>query len=188
LLAAGGDDFALAGPAKAPPSFPAMRDRARNSDGRRNGKWRKGWNLFRRTALLTGLVCLAGCSGFHREWRAAARQPAPLADLTGRWEGRWLSEVNGHEGRLRCLISRQSDGACQAYFHAQYAQILSFGYRVKLQVATNQAGTYQLAGEADLGRLAGGLYRYEGNATATNFFSTYRSEKDHGTFHMVRPR
>jgi hypothetical protein len=41
-------------------------------------------------------------------------------------------------------------------------------------------------GEADLG-WAGGVYSYDGEANATNFFSLYRSEKDHGQFRMQRP-
>ena len=62
----------------------------------------------------------------------------------------------------------------------------SFGYSVPLQVRrTND--TYQFLGEANLGWLAGGLYHYEGSATGTNFFSTYRCKYDHGTFQMGRP-
>ena len=39
----------------------------------------------------------------------------------------------------------------------------------------------------NLGWLAGGVYHYEGRADATNFFSTYTSKYDHGTFQMTRP-
>jgi hypothetical protein len=42
-------------------------------------------------------------------------------------------------------------------------------------------------GEADLGWLAGGVYRYDGQATPASFFSTYKSKYDHGTFQMKRP-
>ena len=33
----------------------------------------------------------------------------------------------------------------------------------------------------------GGVYYYEGRATATNMISTYRTKYDHGTFDMKRP-
>ncbi len=34
---------------------------------------------------------------------------------------------------------------------------------------------------------SGGVYHYDGDATPTNFFSTYKSKYDHGTFQMTRP-
>ena len=46
---------------------------------------------------------------------------------------------------------------------------------------------YRFEGQADLGSLAGGLYHYEGYATLTNFYSTYRAQYDFGTFQMTRP-
>jgi hypothetical protein len=35
--------------------------------------------------------------------------------------------------------------------------------------------------------MAGGVYTYEGSASATNFTSTYNSKYDHGVFQMRRP-
>lgn len=138
------------------------------------------------TTLLLGVLALgAGCSRFHRDWRQAARTPAPVSGLDGRWEGVWISDVNGHNGRLRCLIAPERDGVHQARFHAKYRRILSFSYTVPL-VARETNGTFHFEGEADLGRLAGGVYRYSGHADGTNFFSTYSSKHDHGVFRMVR--
>jgi len=31
------------------------------------------------------------------------------------------------------------------------------------------------------------VYHYDGHADTTNFFATYTSKYDHGTFQMVRP-
>lgn len=132
------------------------------------------------------LLIATGCSTFHRDWRKAAAEPAPASDISGRWEGRWLSDVNGHAGRLRCLIVRLENGRYEARFHANYRKIFSFGYTVPLR-AQETAGTLQFKGEADLGRLAGGRYSYEGQASPTNFFSVYRAARDHGTFRMTRP-
>ncbi len=136
------------------------------------------------TILVAALLC--GCSGFGREWRAAAKLPTSANDIAGRWEGHWVSDANGHHGKLRCVMHRETGDACRAHFRATYAGILRFGYTATLHV-TNDATGFHLRGEADLGRLAGGVYRYEGLASPTNFSSTYRCAVDHGRFEMARP-
>lgn len=132
------------------------------------------------------ILGLSSCSSFHSDWRKTAATPAPATGMEGRWQGSWVSGVNGHHGRLRCLVSRLDGGQYQARFHAKYRKILSFGYTVSLAVEEHN-GLFKFRGEADLGRLAGGKYQYEGTATATNYSSTYRSKYDQGTFQMVRP-
>lgn len=142
--------------------------------------------VVRTLALLLLGLGVGGCSTFPRAWKDAAAQPAPANSITGRWEGRWQSAVNGHSGRLRCLIVPLDNGQHSARFHANYWRIFSFGYTVTLQ-AQESGGAFQFKGEANLGWLAGGQYTYEGRATPTNFFSTYRATRDHGTFQMTRP-
>ena len=136
-------------------------------------------------ALVLVLGC-TGCSSFNREWKKAALQPAP-AGLAGRWEGHWLSDVNGHNGRLRCLMTKVDDTTYQARFHAIYWKILRFSYTVPLNVqcATNHCA---FNGQVDLGKLGGGIYQYSGSTSLTNFQSTYSSKYDHGTFRMARPQ
>ena len=133
------------------------------------------------------LLMLTGCSRFSREWREARKQPAPANDITGAWEGKWISDVNGHNGRLRCVMTRKSDSEYDAHFQAKYRKILSFGYTVPMHV-TRQGESFKFDGEADLGKLAGGTYSYSGAASPTNFFSTYDSKYDHGKFEMGRPK
>jgi hypothetical protein len=132
------------------------------------------------------LLLMCGCSTFNRDWEKAARQSVPPDSIEGRWEGKWLSEVNGHSGNLRCLVSREGDDRCAARFRAAYARVLHFSYTVKLEIQPHFGG-WEFNGEEDLGKLAGGVYTYEGRASATNLFSTYRSKYDHGTFEMRRP-
>lgn len=84
-------------------------------------------------------------------------------------------------------MTRESDTKYQAEFHANYKKILSFGYTVPLQVKRD-GQSFRFSGEADLGKLAGGVYSYKGVASVTNFFSTYDSKYDHGTFQMTRPK
>src|SRR5882672_8501683 len=144
--------------------------------------------ILRRFALLvimpTVVLIGASCSSFNREWRKVGRNAVAPSGLEGRWEGEWISEVNGHHGRLRCIVNRDED-VYRARFHAKYRKILSFGYTVPLKAEPTENG-YKFRGEADLGSLAGGIYHYEGHADGTNFFSTYSSKYDHGTFEMQR--
>lgn len=140
-----------------------------------------------KTVVLAGLLpILAGCFSFNRDWKAAVREPLPQDDITGPWEGKWTSEENGHNDRLRCIIRPGSTNTYDARFRANYRKVLHFSYTVPLQ-AKRIDGAYAFSGQADLGKLAGGLYTYEGTATPTNYFSTYHSKYDHGTFEMHRP-
>ncbi|GEM_PF-304797 len=129
---------------------------------------------------------LSGCSSFEHDWQKTAQSPAPTDGLQGRWDGTWLSDANGHDGRLRCIVTRKPDGSYRARFHAVYRKVLTFGYTVPLNV-TPADGIYGFSGQADLHWYAGGIYHYDGHADGTNFFSTYRSKYDHGTFQMKRP-
>lgn len=133
---------------------------------------------------MTLLVC--GCSSFNRDWRRSGRQPVPADSITGRWEGDWSSDVNAHTGKLRCLITHQTNDVYAARFRATYLKVLRFSYTVPLTV-NNSNHVWYFRGEEDLGVAAGGVYRYVGGATATNFHSTYDSKYDRGTFKLLRP-
>ncbi len=148
---------------------------------------RTGYFLPRLSTLsLAALLLAGGCASFDHEWEQAAKQPSPADDMTGRWQGVWVSESTGHADQLRAVIDRKDDGTYRAQFHAKYHTILSFGYTVPLKVEKT-GSAFKFSGEADLGWLAGGLYQYAGRADATNFSSTYTSKDDHGTFQMGRP-
>jgi hypothetical protein len=134
--------------------------------------------------VLAGLVC--GCSSFNREWRRMGEQPPPANTLSGRWEGHWASDANAHQGKLRCIITHQTNDLYAAWFRASYMTILRFNYTVPLRVESRESG-WRFRGEEDLGAAAGGVYRYVGSATPTNFHSTYDSKYDRGIFEMQRP-
>ena len=140
-----------------------------------------------RGVALAALLVLSGCSTFNRDWKAAAVKPMLANSVEGRWEGKWHSDHNGHTGGLRALVTKLDSGQYEARFHATYAVVLSFSSTVNLDVRP-AGGLQQFSGSADLGKAAGGLYHYEGKASATNFFSTYKCPSDHGTFQMVRPK
>jgi hypothetical protein len=133
-------------------------------------------------------LLLCGCSTFNYEWRQAVKKSTPTNDITGRWEGRWISQVNGHNDQLRCLITRVDETHYDAKFHAAYKTWITFhfGYTARLEAKPGTNGV-TFDGTADLGLLAGGVYTYEGRADPTNFFSTYDSKYDRGVFQMQRP-
>ncbi len=138
------------------------------------------------TTLLLVAFLAAGCSSFNRDWKATVAASAP-GTINGPWEGTWKSDDSGHHDRLRCLIRAEGMGAYQARFRANYRKIISFSYTMKM-VGAETNGVFRFRGEANLGRLAGGIYHYEGEASAITFFSTYSSRYDHGTFQMSRPK
>jgi hypothetical protein len=150
----------------------------------------EGFGLVRKVVsflLLAELLLASGCSTFNHAWTKAAKEPVVTTNtLLGCWEGTWLSDANGHNGNLRCIVTLKDDGTYNARFHAIYKKVLGFGYTVPLKAAATN-GVFEFNGEADLGWWAGGVYHYEGHAQDTNFFSTYRCKYDHGVFQMTRP-
>lgn len=133
--------------------------------------------------VLASLTLATGCSSFNRDWRSA---PAETGNISGRWEGIWKSDASEHSDKLRCLLTKISEGKYEARFHAKYKWVLSFRYTALFQ-GTETNDHFSFRGDADLGKLAGGVYEYKGDVSLTNFFSTYSSKYDHGTFQMNRP-
>ena len=131
-------------------------------------------------------LALTGCSTFNKEWKAALATPPPANSIEGPWAGEWRSDRNGHHGDLQCVVSKTSETTYRAYYRAKYWKILRFSYVATLHGAETN-GLVKLKGDADLGKLAGGVYRYEATVTPTDFRSTYSSKYDHGKFTMSRP-
>lgn len=140
------------------------------------------------SALLLCALPMAGAgASFGRDWKSAGlTNPVPNT-IEGRWEGRWVSSSDSHRDKLRCLITKQEDGTYLARFQSYYFRIFTFSHDVSLKVVSGPGGTNQFSGSSDLGRMAGGVFTYNGHATATNFFSHYNSKKYRGVFEMTRP-
>ena len=137
--------------------------------------------------IVGAAMTLAGCSGFDRAWKAAEERPTPEDAITGRWVGTWQSEVNDHSGKLRAIITKQDENTYLARYHATYAGWLTFETKARLRGEPTGENRVELRGEEDLGWLAGGVYEYDGHATPEEFYSTYKSKHDHGTYTMMRP-
>lgn len=139
-------------------------------------------------SLIALALLVSGCSGsFHREWRAAAATSTP-SDFTGAWEGHWESSANGHQGKLRCLVS-PSDTAQGSYNFHYWAKWgwLSGDFATVYPVTSIRKDRWRFAGDSDLGAL-GGVYRHEGEATTETFHADFSSTGgDRGTMNMARP-
>ncbi len=138
-----------------------------------------------RWVILSSLAFLAGCSSFNREWKEAPAATSP-GDIEGKWQGHWRSDKDDHTGSLRCVMTKTGDDRYCAHFVATYWKIFTFAYVAELQ-GTPQENSVHLSGAQDLGSLAGGVYKYDGTATNTDFNCTYSSKYDHGKFIMIRP-
>ena len=139
---------------------------------------------------LGALLVLAGCSSFDRDWEAwrGERSASTAADWSGCWEGIWHSDVNGHQGSLRCIITSGNSGS-EARYYATYTWWLfplTFEYTVPLEVV-REGEAWKSRGSAELGCwVAGGLYEYEGRAAGDDYVATYRSDFDRGVFRLKR--
>ncbi len=144
---------------------------------------RKGFTL---VAALAVLVCAAGCntSGYEKAWRGAALGPESARPIEGRWEGFWLSDVNAHTGRMRCIISHAHGKNYRFDFNSTFWKV--FRHRTTLTFRVEQAadGTHVFSGSEELGPAAGGVYFYQGTFNGDDFHATYKSAYDHGTFQM----
>jgi hypothetical protein len=136
------------------------------------------------------LLVLAGCSSFDRDWDAWRADPSrpPAAGWAGRWEGIWHSDISGHEGSLRCIITSANSGS-EARYYATYTWCflpLTFEYTVPL-VVLREGDAWTSRGSAELGCwIAGGLYEYEGRASGDEYVATYCSDFDRGVFRLKR--
>jgi len=153
-------------------------------------------------AAFAAILMLSSCSaGFNREWRRALADGGGTGrhEFTGAWQGTWRSEVNGHHGDLRCIVSLVGrDGSAEGsdphragqtarfHYHATFMKSLSATYDVTHQVFRTKDG-FTFSGDQELSGMGGGLYHYEGRGTPEHFSATFRSAADHGVFELKRP-
>ena len=122
---------------------------------------------------------------FHREWKRYQGAPGQSDGISGRWHGQWVSEDSGHRGELKCVLTPLSEGVYRACFYATFSLLFRVGYVTPLK-AQRQAARVLLKGEADLGALAGGLYRCEGEANGNELTCRYSCKYDHGVFELKK--
>lgn len=135
-------------------------------------------NVFRELAHALAALT-TNCAQFHEAWDKARSANG----VEGRWRGEWRSEVNGHHGPIDCVLAASGEYLIAASFHAEYSKVLRVCYTVQLQ-AERVGDGFRLRGEADLGRLAGGVYSYEGELSTMQLLCRYRCRYDHGMFDL----
>ena len=122
---------------------------------------------------------------FLEQWRRYESRSVPTQGLSGRWIGEWISDANGHRGELKCVLEPVSPALYRAHFYASFAKIFRVGYATDLKLEESD-GLARLRGEADLGVLAGGTYRCEGEVTGSRLECRYDCRYDHGIFRLNR--
>jgi hypothetical protein len=151
--------------------------------------------------MIALFACAAGGCSFDRQWRqlghdawptnsaVATTAPASADPLAGRWDGTWVSEQDGHSGRLRAIVDRVDSDTYHIEYDGWFFGILRFTHGMNVTATrAADANTVHFEGQEDLGGFAGGVYRYNGTADGQQFQSTYQSSEDHGRFEMRRPQ
>ena len=138
----------------------------------------------RRAAIALEPIPPAAWTEFHY-WIYSRRGPPPEDLLVGQWQGTWTSRTRGEKGKLRCTVRLRPDGAYEARFDATYWRI--FSMKQTLLLAVEACGpAWRFTGQADLGLLAGGVYRHEGSSDGRNLVSRYSAKRDEGEFRLER--
>lgn len=143
--------------------------------------------------LLLLAMGLAGCSSFNSKWSSLADEPVASNSIIGRWEGKWISEVSGHEGRLRCIVepsaaTNSGTPTTEKFlflFSAKWGPGIVSDYDIEMTVQPANESGRAFEGDMDLG-LFMGVYRCKGRIVGDQFTATYNSDQDHGTFEMSR--
>jgi len=145
---------------------------------------------FARRGLLFLLVLgLNSCAGgrFERAWKQGQGQNAQ--DLTGSWEGKWLSHSNGHTGGLRCIVS-QVNGSQDDYsfqYQASWGEFLRGIFTIQCKALRTGPQRWKVSGSKDLGPLLGGEFSHQGAITPQAVHAEYHSQLDHGVMELKRP-
>lgn len=133
--------------------------------------------------VLGAFLLLALCScgaGFRKEWKQAQTD----GGINGRWSGSWKSEVNGHQGFLRCVVKDgPSEGKKTFVYRAGWMKILATTV-ITDKTVTKTADGWKFTGSEDLGLY--GDFSSAGAIKGNDFSATYSSSLDKGTFTMKR--
>jgi hypothetical protein len=127
-------------------------------------------------------------SGDSASTPSISTQPAPQAanmpQVSGSWAGRWESGGHpGHGGGLKCVVKEAGPQKWDAVFTAEFGPIKD--YNVKLEGRPGD-GAVLFGSNVDLGAKDGGIFKWTGKATATEFTGKYEGGGDTGSFKMTR--
>ena len=137
------------------------------------------------TALLLG--SLISCSPYQMDFQKEARAFKPNGTPEGPWKGTWRSEVNGHNGPLWCLVSRDPKKPTEWTFRYRAGWgVLQFGDYKHPVTGTFAKGVLPIDGSMELPD-DWGVYEVKGRLTPTKFDMRFKSKGDKGTMTLTRP-
>ncbi|MFT5466185.1 MAG: hypothetical protein ACI8UO_001283 [Verrucomicrobiales bacterium] len=138
--------------------------------------------------LLILISCLASCAApnFEKRYAAAvAESGGDFQDVTGPWEGTWLSGHNQHTGELKAIVSKSPKGQ-NRYRFLYWATWAKMKGTFKFEGdSVEDGGVVKMSGAKRLGPFQ---YTHKAEMTKDQFEATYGSDKeDFGTFQLHRP-
>jgi hypothetical protein len=105
-------------------------------------------------------------------------------DLSGKWDGEWVSATNGHHGSLHARLTRVSDTCYQARFHGTFFKVVPFIFGATLSVTGEDDGKVSLCTSKRLPFF--GKFDLAAQATPCDFTATFSSKNDQGQFNLHR--
>ena len=153
--------------------------------------------------LLVAFLAATGCCSFSSRWNElAAAPPAPTAGDVSLWEGTWLSDHNGHNGKLRCIVSKIEPAEAIAAkpvpsgapipthrfeFSATWGLGFVSDYTIDM-VVTPEGDKLHFKGSFPIvvWPLIDDTYHTEGTIEGDQSKAKYHAEIDEGTFEMTR--
>ncbi len=116
--------------------------------------------------------------------------PAPAVvkaptDLSGHWNGTWLSHTNGHDGPISACLRKLDEDNYSVHFSGRFWGLFPFEYSMVLTVTERKEDALILSGSKNLGLLFG-TFSYTATVTDTEFNANYCSRHDNGVFSMSR--
>jgi hypothetical protein len=134
-----------------------------------------------------GALVITSCSSprYERTWQTTrlAKDMSPL----GCWEGTWRSETNGHQGKLRCLVTRMDQGY-QFHYQARWGYFFTGEFKIVCPVEPSSPGVWKVRGSKDLGTSFGGTFSHEATISQTTLEARYSAALDHGVMQLQRVR
>jgi hypothetical protein len=144
-----------------------------------------------RYLLLMLCMILSACSGnYEKRWRQTLNSLQP--GISGAWQGHWKSHRNGHEGKLRCIVTplKTAPTTYRFDYHATWAKVLRASFTIECATKSSPNGVWKVSGKKDLGSLFGGEFSHDAEirpASPATFKAQYQSALDQGVMEMTRP-
>ena len=138
--------------------------------------------------LLVAFLAATGCCSFSSRWNElAAAPPAPTAGDVSLWEGTWLSDHNGHNGKLRCIVSKiEPAEAIAAKPVPSGAPIPTHRLELSAPWGLGLVSDFKGSFPIVVWPLIDDTYHTEGTIEGDQSKAKYHAEIDEGTFEMTR--